>query len=233
MTKLKFVFAIVMVMLCKLTLQAVDLPQFSSSSYKDWDYNNSYIDLSVTNILANRIVLYTTKAGFTYQLTSPQFDCSTVGGVSMDVTWVTDQWKTEQFNVDKVTLTATLLDETGTAIDSVTYAPDSVSRTNLVHLELTIPKSMKKAQLRFVSWKGDVNSSGAVRQIVITPTETSSNGDVNGDGETTIADINTITEVMLGAITDAETVALADVNGDDDVSLADINDVVDKMASNN
>ena len=51
-------------------------------------------------------------------------------------------------------------------------------------------------------------------------------GDVNGDGEVTIADVNLIIEVILGHPVDSEFRSRADVNGDGEVTIGDINAVV-------
>lgn len=51
------------------------------------------------------------------------------------------------------------------------------------------------------------------------------NADVNGDGEVTIADINSIVEVILGGVESPD----ADVNGDGEVTVADVNSVIDSI----
>jgi hypothetical protein len=139
---------------------------------------------------------------------------------------MTDQWQSSNFNVDKVGLTAALLDANGVAVDSVTYNLTSatVSRTNIVKFSITVPRTMANVRLRFASLKGDVNSNGAVRQIVAT---TVLKGDVNQDGEVSVADINAIVEVIMGKTTDGTLIGNADVNGDQEIGLADINDVID------
>ena len=48
-------------------------------------------------------------------------------------------------------------------------------------------------------------------------------GDVNGDGEVTIADINSIIDVMLNNGTNPA----ADVNYDREINISDINKVID------
>ena len=55
-------------------------------------------------------------------------------------------------------------------------------------------------------------------------------GDVNGDGEITIADAVTVLNVMAGTETDATKVAAADVNGDESVTVADAVTVLNIMA---
>ena len=52
-------------------------------------------------------------------------------------------------------------------------------------------------------------------------------GDVNGDGEVNLADINALTDIILRGYADEETMARADVNGDGEVNLADINALTD------
>lgn len=53
--------------------------------------------------------------------------------------------------------------------------------------------------------------------------EASLKGDVNGDGEVNIADINAVIDTILTGDTNAR----ADVNGDGEVNIADINSLID------
>jgi len=57
----------------------------------------------------------------------------------------------------------------------------------------------------------------------ITPAPEPITGDVNGDGEITVADVNVIISIIVG-ITDAT--PAADVNGDGEVTVADVNAVI-------
>lgn len=202
------------------------MPQFGADSFVDWIYTNPAIELNVNTILGNRIVLYTNSNGLPLTLTSPQFQCYGRQTINMTVTWITDQWQHSNFNVDKVGLTAALLNTDGVSVDSVTYTltAATVSRTNILNMSITVPRGMTKARLRFASWKADVNSNGAVRQIVITSVLT---GDVNQDGEISVADINAIVDVIMGKVTNEDVIAHADVNCDKEISLADINAVID------
>ena len=53
--------------------------------------------------------------------------------------------------------------------------------------------------------------------------EASLKGDVNGDGEINIADINAVIDTILTGDTNAR----ADVNGDSEVNIADVNSLID------
>ena len=57
-------------------------------------------------------------------------------------------------------------------------------------------------------------------------------GDVNNDGEVSIADVNTAINAVLGNNVDPETLRRADVNGDGEISIADINVLVAIILNN-
>ena len=200
------------------------VPQFTSTDYEDWVYNNPSIELNTTNILANRIVLYTTSTGLIQDLISPVFDSYAGQTIDMSLIFVTDQWKSASFVKSKVALTAALLNEQGATVDSVTWVPTDIGRYNYLNMSLRVSRTLRNARLRFVSWKADVNSSGAIRQITAT---SALRGDVNLDGEVTVADVNAIIDVIVKDETDPELLSRADVNQDGEVSIADINNVVD------
>jgi len=203
---------------------AAQLPQFSSSEFDGWVYSNPNVELNQSNILNKRIYLYVTSTGLPLTLTSPAFSCYAGEVIDMNVTWITDQWKDSGFDVHKVALTAALLNDDGVTVDSVTYNPTSVSKTNYVDLSITVPKGLSKAKLRFAAWKGDVNNSGAVFRIVMT---SKLKGDVNLDGEVSISDVNAIVDALLGANVADDVLDRADVNDDGEVTILDINTVID------
>jgi len=203
---------------------SAQVPQFSSEDFAGWIYTNPAIPLNQSSILNNRIVLYTTSTGLQLTLTSPDLSCFGGQVINMRVTWITDQWRDSGFDVNKVALTAALLDANGVAVDSVTAIPVNVSRTNYLNMSITVPRGMTSAALRFASWKANVNNCGAVREIAITSVL---KGDVNLDGEITIADINAIIQVILGGQVSDDLRGRADVNEDKEVTVADINSVID------
>lgn len=200
------------------------LPQFSYTSFEDWVYSNPAVELNSDNILANRIYLYTTSAQLPLTLTSPLFTCRRGSILVMDVTWVTDQWQNEGFVERKVALTATILDAGGAPVDSVTYTPHGVTRVNDVNLSIAVPTGLSQMKLRFASWKADVKSNGAVRQIDISSLL---RGDLNRDGAITISDINAMIDVIISGKTYDGPLLLADLNDDGSINIADINCIID------
>ena len=221
---MKTVFSII-AMLAMTFASLAQVPQFSSRSFSGWEYTNSSIDLNESNILGNKIVLSVNSLGRALTLISPQFNCQAGETIDMKVTWVTDQWQNETFVMSKVALTAALLDKNGLAVDSVTWVPTtSLGRFNEVNLSIMVPRGMKSARLRFASWKADAYSSGAVRQIQMV---SQLKGDVNDDGEVTVADVNAVISVIMGDNVGEDLIARADVNNDQEITVADINEVID------
>ena len=54
-------------------------------------------------------------------------------------------------------------------------------------------------------------------------------GDVNGDGEINISDVNMVISLILGGTADADTLRRADVNNDGEINISDINKVLDTI----
>lgn len=52
-------------------------------------------------------------------------------------------------------------------------------------------------------------------------------GDVNGDNEVNVADINAVIDIILGGRADEDTMRRADVNGDSEINIADVNAIID------
>ncbi len=71
------------------------------------------------------------------------------------------------------------------------------------------------------------NLTATTRVNVEIGSDTGLRGDVNGDGEVNIADVNAVIDIILGGKADADTRYRADVNGDGEVNIADINAVID------
>lgn len=57
-------------------------------------------------------------------------------------------------------------------------------------------------------------------------------GDVNGDGEVTVADINSLINIVLGGVASTEQLTRADVNGDHEVTIADVNSLIGIILNN-
>lgn len=65
------------------------------------------------------------------------------------------------------------------------------------------------------------------------PDQTYAKGDVNGDGEVTIADVNVVISIILGQKVKDEYLARADVNNDKEITVADVNEIIKIIVSGN
>ncbi len=63
------------------------------------------------------------------------------------------------------------------------------------------------------------------------PAKDLATGDVNGDGEVNVADVNALIDIIMSGSTDADTMSRADVNNDGEVNVADINAIIDIILS--
>jgi hypothetical protein len=57
-------------------------------------------------------------------------------------------------------------------------------------------------------------------------------GDVNGDGEVTIADVNMLINIIMGNQYDDFTMERADVNTDSEYTISDINEIISIILNN-
>ena len=86
-------------------------------------------------------------------------------------------------------------------------------------IPLTVPKGSEESYQKADQWCAFWFDSGWLK------------GDVNGDGEVNVADINAIVSIILGKPADDATMRRADVNGDGEINIADINMVVSIILS--
>ena len=102
----------------------------------------------------------------------------------------------------------------------------TVTRGNLQHIIMDVPLE-GSARFRIVQQSGmrvnidDITVYGRVQEVELV-------GDVNGDGEVNIADINALIDVILGEQGNYR----CDVNKDGEVNIADVNAVIDIILSN-
>ena len=101
----------------------------------------------------------------------------------------------------------------------------TVTRGSLQHYTLDIDvQSSVRFRIRQSSGSrvniDDITIQGRAQQTYI-------DGDVNGDGEVNIADVNAVLDIVLGGEADQATTKRADVNHDGEIGIADVNSVID------
>lgn len=224
------------VALVALLSRSQELPQFTSSDYDGWEYNNPGISLSATNIAGGKIVLYVNSQGYVHTLCSPLFSCQGVDSIEASIMWYTREFNNSSFNLSRTALTMALDDAQGEPIDSITAVPTVLGSTHNLTMRVAVPSGLGMARLRFVSWEANVVSSGAIKRALFTAITGSTSpgdnpqpvvGDVDGDGHRSIADVTRLIDCLLGG--DSLNVQAADVDGDGHVSIADVTRLIDML----
>ena len=101
----------------------------------------------------------------------------------------------------------------------------TVTRGALQHVILDIPLE-GTARFRISQTSGMRVNIDDITIYAPAPQEPSIPGDVNGDGEVNIADINAVINLILGGDANEATRQRADVNHDGEIGIADVNDII-------
>ena len=206
------------------TMWAQQLPQFTSTDYEDWTYNNPGIELNSSTITGGKVVLYTNSQGLVLTLTSPLFDCQGIDTIAADVLWYTKEFRNSDFDLSKTALTMVLDDEQGIPLDSVTAVPIVAQSTHTLTLRLPVPAGTATARLRFVSWLANIISSGAIKQAditgitAITPPDEPLVGDVDGNGLLNVSDVTLLIQSALYSTS----VPNGDIDGNGTINVTDV-----------
>ena len=110
-----------------------------------------------------------------------------------------------------------------TGMTSITSSAEQVPQlgehvwlgVNQSQIPITVPKAAINRYKEADQWKEFLFGSSWLR------------GDVNGDGEVNIADINALIDIILGSIAENNQMIRADVNEDGEINIADINALID------
>lgn len=209
------------------------LPQFSSDDFDGWIYNNPGISLSSSSIGGGKIVLYVASNGLALSLVSPVFPCAGMDSISCQVTWFTRNFAVSGFDLSRTALTLAIDDEEGLPLDSVTVEPFAVGvSTHHLSFTIAVPHGLTAARMRFVAWKANVTSSGAVRAATFTAVSASPQGpvqpgDVDGDGKVNISDVTTLIDCLLSSSSPVN--GDADVDGNGTVNISDVTTLIDML----
>ena len=224
-----------------MTAMSQSLPQFSSSSFEGWEYNNPGITLTSSNIGGGKIVLYKASNGLMLTLISPEFSCAGIDSISSVVTWYTKNISNSSFDLSRTALTLAIEDGEGLPLDSVTVVPTTHGvSTHTLAFTIAVPQGLTRARMRFVSWDANVVSCGAIRVATFTaissttppPPPDTLPGDVDGDGVVNISDVTALIDYLLGASSPID-MDNADVDADGHINISDVTTLIDKLLSGN
>lgn len=209
------------------------LPQFTADDNEGWIYNNPNVPITSSNIAGGRIKLYVDKNGLVLSLVSPAFDCQSIDSIDASVIWYLKAINDSSFDLSKTALTMAIDDDMGNPVDSVTVVPTTSSSTLTLKLSLPVPSGLQTARLRFVSWKANVVSSGAIKRAIITAVTnsqppTSPDGDADGNGVFNISDVTLTIQYLLNGSADINLQAV-DMDASGDVNISDVVAIIQKL----
>lgn len=210
---------------------AQEVPQFTSTDYDGWTYNNPTVTLDKYSMADGKIRLYTSNDSTVFTLISTTFSCQGIDSITATVNWYTEAYNDNRFDLNRAALTLVIEDANSVPLDSVTCVPNTPNtRNHTLVLKIAAPRGVTAARMRFVSWTGDYVSCGAIKRAVFTTTATSDDvlhGDVDSNGTIDPADISALIDYLLnGTPVNEEN---ADVNNDGSIDPSDISDLIDLL----
>ena len=108
-----------------------------------------------------------------------------------------------------------------------THMFKAVASTDTLPITVRVVDSFGNVYLSSISRPHTYSSGMEGRENILTQ------GDVNGDGEVTIADVNIIIDLALGAVNNSFPLVLVDCNADNEINIADVNRIIDLILNQN
>ena len=176
-----------------LASHAQKLAEFNLNSYEGWTYTRSSVDLNTANISTNKINLYGD-----YTLVSPLFSAQNVKYVKAQIRIVSKNYAQDKYSYLKASPALQLLDANGIVVSTVLHYYSEALLEQNIEAYLPVPEASQMLSFRISVPSGDVNSTGAVREVTLSASAVAEETDVTStikmiretDGTSPIADVN-------------------------------------------
>lgn len=205
-------------------VQAQKLAEFNLNSFDDWFYTRSGVELNTNSICTNKVNLY---GG--YMLISPQFSAKVVKFVKVEAKIAVKEYAQPKYSVSKASPTLELLNEQGEVVVAKRHAYSEALPQQVFEDYLAVPEGARKLTMRISAPKADVNSAGAVHELVLTASESDGSlvvGDLNGDGVCDVTDVTSLINIILE---EKVTTDVADINGDGHIDVSDVTALINNI----
>lgn len=229
----KIVLLITMASLAMALQAAVaDTPllHFGLNSHDDWVYNRATVILDNTSISESKITLFTSLSGDKYTLLSPTFDTQGCDSLKVEIRWRCGE--NSNFNPSKVAPRIELIDNQQNVAAAIDVPVEPVAVQQTLVATFLVPK-MEGAALLFSAPKALEQDGNfpAVKDVKVWAVTAGTTvvpvlGDVTGDGNVDVSDVNMIINVMLGKVSATDS---ADVDHSGTVDVVDVNMVINIM----
>ena len=206
-----------------LAAHAQKLAEFNLNSYEGWTYTRSSVDLNTANISTNKINLYGD-----YTLVSPLFSAQNVKYVKAKIRIVSKNYAQDKYSYLKASPALQLLDANGIVVSTLLHYYSEALLEQNIEAYLPVPEASQMLSFRISVPSGDVNSTGAVREVTLYASATDGKvfGDVNADGVCDVTDVTSIINMILE--TDV-TNPIADVNESGIIDVSDVTTVINHI----
>lgn len=212
-------------MLSILAANATELLKFSPTQFVGWIYTRSNLALSTSEIGAYNIALYH-YGDEDYTLISPMAQATGINSIVVKVRGRSITAGNASYNYNPVigSPTIELLNENDSVMKSVKYNFTTIEVNRNFEVTFDISDiADRRFKVRLACWDSDMDSRLAIRNVTVE--DIVLEGDVNGDGSVTAADVTALYDYLLDNIT--TNLINGDVNGDGEITSADVTAVYD------
>ena len=221
-------FSLITMATLSIMASAQQLPQFSSGDFEGWNYNNPGVPLTGTAIASGNVYLYVSTDGLVLTLQSPEFSCQGLDSISVQLYWYSPNCNDSEFDLSRTALTMAIDDTGGNPIDSVTYQPPQRVISQTLQFGLRVPRGLATGRIRFVAWRANVTSCGAIKRALFTGVNSVLKGDIDNDGSLTVSDVTALIDGVLHDMAGVNPIA-ADVDEDGDISVSDVTTLITRV----
>ena len=219
----KTMVAILLSLVSMFSMQAQKLAEFNLNSFDGWNYTRSGVELNYDYICGNKVNIYGN-----YMLVSPQFACKNMKYVKAEVRIIVKDYSQAKYSISKASPTLELLNEQGVVVASAKHAYSEAMYEQCFTDYVAVPEGAQRLSWRLSAPSADVNSTGAVHEVVLTASDTDGKvaGDVNGDGVCDVSDVTSLINIILGedVIND-----VADIDGNGTVDVSDVTTLINQI----
>lgn len=204
--------------------QAQKLAEFNLNSFDKWVYTRSGVELNTNTICTNKVNLYGN-----YMLISPQFSAKIVKFVKVQAKIVVKEYAQPKYSIAKASPTLELLNEQGEVVATKKHAYSEALPQQVFEDYLAVPEGANRLTMRISAPRADVNSAGAVHELVLTASSSDGSlvvGDLNGDGVCDVTDVTALINIILE---ESVTADAADINGDGNIDVSDVTALINKI----
>ncbi len=221
----KRILLLLFVVMCSAAVMNADeLVRFDKNNFTYWDYTRPGFTITITDVTTDKVNLY--KGTTDYTLISPVFEKGRAGKIVVNFKGKSTRYNNSNYNAYNGSPTIELLDNDGNVLKSVFYEfVDNVRDRQFSVSFMLQDIEENELKVRIACWKADTYCALSVNEVVVE--NDLLQGDVDGDGTITAADITALYNYLLN--NDDSDIVYGDVDGDGIITAADVTLIYNKL----